>query len=419
METQETAPDSKVIFLSILGLVAIVLLIALVVPRLIMEKPDQVAREPLEVKYVIGENVSLKVFSENKTEKPKPGSLFQRKDKLDVGKDSEIEMALPDMFHLRLKENSRLESKRPSQNPLNYHLSLTDGRLLGITESKFKHEGGVLDVETPSFELHLQDAAFQVRFDKKSRTGTVGILRGSGEIVPKKGNPVTLRGLQKVEIKNDQAVSSTPAKVIDQDWVEMKEAYELIPKTAASEAQQIDLSKRAGDFFNYVFDHGTFYSPKIGFAEREFLQDERGEVSLKIKYDVFPRAAIVGMYIKTRNFNLSKFGGIDFDVRTSGDENYPESIRIELKSKYTTIRAFKPRNFTPDWQTIHLPFFGNRNSPITEMTVVFTNDTVGPNKVGTLEFRNFRLLPLTETPTTDSSNHNDKEKPSEKAISVN
>ncbi|MBI4711554.1 MAG: hypothetical protein HY767_03725, partial [Candidatus Omnitrophica bacterium] len=174
-----------------------------------------------------------------------------------------------------------------------------------------------------------------------------------------------------------------------------KETYELLAKSAAMEAEQINLSKLAGNFFDVVFDHGTFFTPKIGYAGREFFKDpDLGQVLLETEYDVFPAGSFCGVYIKTRDFDISKYAGLSFEIRRKGEEGVPESFFIELKSRGNVVRRFAPRNFEKDWKPIEFDFHANKSIVVNEVVFVFTNARVGEAKKGMLEFRNINLIPL-------------------------
>jgi len=227
----------------------------------------------------------------------------------------------------------------------------------------------------------------------------IGVLEGHVTTSPAASlNPklVTIGALKKVELEKAKNIQE-PVPVTEEEWSQLREAYELVDRGAAFEARQMDLSKEAGGFFQSVFDHGTFYSPRIGFSEREFIKEKDGKVYFQAGYDVFPRAAVVGVYFKIRNLDLSKFDALEFEARRSPDEHFPDSFRIELKSKTATVRGYAQRNFEPDWKTVRLPFQAGKSLPISEMVFVFTNETAGVDKKGALQFRNFTLIPLSKS----------------------
>ena len=167
------------------------------------------------------------------------------------------------------------------------------------------------------------------------------------------------------------------------------------------EAEQIDLSKSAGSFFNVVFDHGSFYTPKVGYAGREFFKDpDSGQVFLETEYDVFPMGSFSGVYIKTRDFDISKYTGLSFEVRRKAEEGAPESFFIELKSKGNVVRRYAPRTFEKTWKLVEFDFHEKKPLVVNEVVFVFTNARVGEAKKGMLEFRNIELIPLPKATAT-------------------
>jgi len=167
-----------------------------------------------------------------------------------------------------------------------------------------------------------------------------------------------------------------------------------LQKSGILEARQLDLSKEAGSLFQYVFDHGTFYTPQFGFAEREFIKDAvTGKVRLELSYDVFPKTSFGGVYLKTRNFDLSRFKALKFQARGDPKEGYPESIRIELKSGRSVIRAFAPRDFKESWQSFAFPFRVNRPTPISEITLVISHEKAQRYPKGKLHLREVDFEP--------------------------
>ena len=88
-----------------------------------------------------------------------------------------------------------------------------------------------------------------------------------------------------------------------------------------------------------IFDHGTFYNERNGFAEREFFKDpESGEVFLEARYDVFPTTSWVGLYFKIRGVDLSQFDTLRFNARRPSEGGYPNRFLIELKNKNQIVR---------------------------------------------------------------------------------
>jgi len=339
---------------------------------------------------------------------PRRGEDFTSVQELKTGADGTVNFRVPDEIHLRLKENSTLKnevSKLIGKQEI-YKLRLSQGVLLGSTtrqfERKQKAQNALLEVLTRDYIASIHGAIFRVQATDQSNK--VGVLRGFVEVSSpglffrKQG--VRIRGLEESVVEG--GAIQPAAKVTRESWGLMKESYELLEKTAVMEAEQIDLSKNAGSFFNYVFDHGTFYTPKIGYANREFFKDpDSGEVFLEAEYDVFPTGAFSGVYIKTRNFDLSKFAGLSFEVRRNAEEAAPDSFFIELKSKGNVVRRFSPKTFGRDWKLVEFDFHEKKPLAVNEVTFVFTNARVGEAKKGVLEFRKLDLIPRpTEVPLT-------------------
>lgn len=335
---------------------------------------------------------------------PKRGEEFSASQKLKTGSDGIINFKVENELHLRLKENSELEnlaSQKRGEKEI-YKLHLKQGVLLGATTKQFDREQAagtaILRITTSDYITDIHGAIFRIQAAlQQGDADKVGVLRGSAEVskpIPFfKPAGIRIRGLENVHITD--GVIPPAERVTQAEWSAMKEAYELIEKTAVKEAEQIDLSKQAGSFFNYVFDHGTFYTPKSGYAGREFYKDpEAGKVFLETEYDVFPAGSFVGVYIKVRDFDASKYSGLALDIRRKPDEGTPESFMIELKSKGNVVRRFAPRGFERDWKTMTFDFHAKTELLVNEVVFVFTNARVGEAKKGILEFRNLDLIPL-------------------------
>jgi hypothetical protein len=228
----------------------------------------------------------------------------------------------------------------------------------------------------------------------------VGVLKGnlhvdSGPFF--KRETASVKPLEYIDAEKGLPLGK-PVRVTREYWNQLKEAYELCATSAEAEAVQLDLSKHAGTFFKYVFDHGTFYTPKIGFARREFVKDDAsGDVYFELEYDVFPKGSYVGMYTKARDFDLSQFKAFEFEVRTIPDEGFPESLRIEVKSGTNIVKVFQPFGFTPTWQKISIPIHYEKATPINEVTIVILNEKAGENKKGILHFKRFNVIPLDDS----------------------
>jgi hypothetical protein len=335
---------------------------------------------------------------------PRRGEEFVTSQKLKTGSDGLVNFQVENEIQLRLKENSEIrnEESRIKGKQEVYKLRLESGVLLGATTRQFERKQtdnkASLMIETRDGVANVHGAIFRVQaFVREGQVCKVGVLRGFVEV--SKPSPffrsegVRIRGLEETSIAD--GVIQPPKKVTAEEWGLMKESYELIEKTAATEAEQIDLSKMAGSFFNVVFDHGTFFTPKIGYAGREFFKDpDSGEILLETEYDVFPVGSFCGVYFKTRDFDISKYTGFSFEIRRKADEGAPESFYIELKSKGNVVRRYSPRTFEKAWKPVEFDFHAQKPLSVNEMVFVFTNARVGEAKKGILEFRNIKLIPL-------------------------
>ena len=324
----------------------------------------------------------------------KRGETIRVNDKIRTAPGAEIDIRVPDQIRIRIKESSEAVIKKPNllDRALRYRLHLLRGSLLGSTDKKFK--GKRLEVSTPVLVAAVRGTTFQIEMNPENRESAVRVLEGTVKVKSFRGlKTVTVRSLEKTEIKGKTPLSK-PIRVSRQEWNKLKEGYELFEKSAAVEARQLDLSKQAGNLFHYVFDHGTFYTPNFGFADREFIREEgTGKVYLKISYDVFPTGSFVGMYIKIRDFDLARFKSVEFQVRGEPEEGYPDSVKIEMKSGTGVVRAFVPRDFKQTWQSFQFPLRFSRATSLSEVTIVFANEKAGDHKKGSLYFRDFTLVP--------------------------
>lgn len=334
---------------------------------------------------------------------PARGEEIRAMQKLRTGSDGVINFQTEGQIRLRLREDSLLENKECGtlrQKEI-YKFYLDHGVLFGATTKTFDRkeaaDKAALEVRTPGLVADVHGGLFRIQGSSgQGGDNKVGVLRGSAEVfLPSlffRKSGVRVRGLEKTVLID--GVLSPPARVSPEEWAEMKEAYELIEKTAVMEAQQIDLSKDAGTLFAHVFDHGTFFTPKVGYAGREFYKDpDSGEVYLDVEYDVFPAGSFDGVYMKARDLDAAQYEGLSFDVRRNGEEGFPDSFSIELKSKGNVVRRFAPRGFLREWTPMQFEFHAQKTTPISEVVFVFTNARAGEAKKGMLVFRNINLIP--------------------------
>ena len=341
---------------------------------------------------------------------PKRGEGLKTSQQLKTGADGMVNFQVENEIHLRLKQNSELknEESRVSGKREIYKLRLAQGVLLGATtrqfERKQKADQAVLQILTRDYIANIHGAIFRVQATAQlGPDNKVGVLRGFAEVsTPSpffQSKGIRIRGLEETSVVGGVVQPAT--RVNAKSWGFMKESYELLEKSAVMEAEQIDLSKSAGSFFNYVFDHGTFYTPKVGYAGREFFKDpDSGEVLLETEYDVFPAGSFCGVYIKTRDFDISKYAGLSFEVRRNSEEGTPDSFFIEVKSKGNVVRRYAPRTFERTWKRVEFDFRAQKPLPVNEVVFVFTNARAGEAKKGVLEFRHINLIPLLAAAST-------------------
>ncbi len=400
----------------ILPLAIILGLALLAFPFLFMPTRGQ---PPLEISNFVGKP---EIYSQEKGAwiPAERGGKIGVHDKIRTDDKTEVDLRLPDMMSARLKPGSQLEGRGAKfyEKDKAYRMHLQKGSILVSAEKAL--EGNGLKVSTPVMVAAVRSTMFQVRYDPSSNLAWVGVLRGKVDVESKtslfgKSKSVTVESLEKTEFKSGEELIQ-PVRLSREEWDGLKEAYELIQKSAAAEAAQIDLSKKAGNLFEFVYDQGTFYMPKIGYAGREFIQDETtGEVYMEAEYDVFPTTAFTGIYILTRNLDLSKFQAFEFEARRKPGERFPEQFRIELKSKGDVLRGFSPKQFKSDWEKMSFPINFTKPTPITEFTFVFANDKVGEYKRGALQFKNFTLVPAPPRPEGEEPPAAASEAPAKKA----
>ncbi len=328
--------------------------------------------------------------------------------KIRTGRGGRVDLTIPGQAYLRLQENSFLEIRAPQlfERGTDFRLHLERGTLLAATDKKY--EGNYYEVTTPGLTARAgKGGLFRISLPvgpPPAVPPSVTVLRGTVKVRPNSAGIhrwITVKNLEKTVVDR-QGRPGEPYQMSRQDWREVKEAYELGMKESGFERRQMDLSKSAGNLFEHVLDHGTFYTPELGYALREFsLDGNSGEAHLEIEYDVFPTGAFVGMYMKTRDFNLADFGGLEFQVRTVSGEDAPSSFRIEIKSKFGIARTFKASYFAAEWTTVRFPWKARKDTPIAEVTLVFSWDRVGDHKKGFLEFRNFTLIPRAASAQTN------------------
>lgn len=356
------------------------------------------AVQNLEIKEVAGE---VQHYSRESGEwsAAKSGDILAMGDRLATGEASEVNFGADDQIKVRLKGLSEFTYKGAAfleKQPL-MRFALDDGVMFIATQKGLGKE--FFEIVTPHFRTKAKSGYFRIEVDREQGNTSVGLLRGNAEVFKnelfaKEG--VTLKGLESIKAEQGKA-SNAPARVTRDEWKQMNEVYDLILKSEADEGVQMDLAKEAGDFFGFVFDHGTFYTPKFGYCGREFFRDpDSGEVLMEMEYDVFPRGSFSGAYIKVRDMDLEKFEAIQFDIRRVEDEGFPQNVRIELKNKSGTVRAFAAKSPNRQWETLTFPLHVRKETDLNEVTFVFMHDRVGEFKRGALQLRRVTAIPKPE-----------------------
>lgn len=363
-------------------------------------RPGKAPSDVLEVSSFTGD---VQVF-DKLTGKWSPidrGRKLQIGDRLKTGAEAEVDMEVPEKIRVRVKQNSEFGFMGPKMYEKNPYIrmQLDRGEMLAATQKGFGDER--LDIETPHFTAKSQGGYFRVRTSEESKKSWLGLMRGKAKIQTGElfgGKTFEVQGLEVAEAEAGKPISE-PRRVSKDEWQELSEVYQLTVKSAALEAEQLDLSKSTGSLFDFVFDHGTFYTPEFGYALREFFKDENtGGVSLEVEYDVFPKGSFVGMYIKTRDLDLSQYSHLEFEMRQVPDEGFPQAIRLEIKSKSGVARAFAAKLPRKDWEKVSFPLHVKESIFSTELALVFLHDRVGEYKKGSVQFRNVNLIKAEKPP---------------------
>lgn len=385
------------------------------IPLTLKEQMEPVKNpEPSTISTTVGPNLKepsalltsfygdVKVVGPNGERKAEKNRQILKGETIEVGATGEAVLQLQELYVLRLKSNTKLTQLEPKRDEafsgkerVTYRFKLDQGSLLGTT----KYRGD----KTDNLNLLVKDRVFDVqdstfRVELSDASPWVGVLRGSMkssvEDIPSQ-KPFMIHALEKEPLTATPVTA--PVQVSEQEWGLLRETYEMNMKTAAEEAGQVELSKRAGNFFESVFDHGTFYTENVGYTVRDFYEDKAsGMVYLEAEYDVFPSNSFVGLYVLTRELDASNYGGLRFDVRRKPGEGYPDRFYIEIKSKGQIINRFEITDIKPGWEARQIDFFTQTSTPITEVTVVFLNESIGKGKKGFIQMRNVQMVPLTE-----------------------
>lgn len=359
---------------------------------------------PLEVVTFAGKGVEVSPTG-HKWEKPRVGAAVSAVQHIRTGADGEIDLQYGKTGFIRLKENSEVVYMAPAYNSsAQARLQIVKGNALVANtggenfEIAFTEKSGPVP---PPF--YADSSTMRVRSEG---TSYYMVSMNSAPSIHNLRGKVFLNSLGKeTEVKERESLLNAtsagvkPSQISQDDWRLTREAYEVPPKSAASEAAQLDMAKKSGNFFRFVIDHGTFYQQKFGWCEREFVTPGDGSpVYLETTYDVFPVSSWVGVYLKTRNFDISKFKTFKMEARRIEGRPHPDNIRIEFKAKYQVIQAFAIKMVQKDWEKIEFPLRISKETPINEMTIIFSNDKVGSEKSGGVQFRNFELVDADKKP---------------------
>ena len=316
--------------------------------------------------------------------------MLNPRDKIRTQSDSDLDFRIPEVLDLRLKASSELEiMKTKYEEELKFKLN--KGGLLGLTGDQFGNRE--LEVITPRLISTVQgNASFLIQTGKVY--SSAGALVGQITVqLPKSKNIVTIHTLETFMRTDDKKMELKTKRVNYQEWKALSEVRDLTVVSAEEMAEQFDLRKKAGNFFNYVFDEGVFFKPNWGYAEREFYEDsESKQVILRITYDVFPQSSFSGMYFKIRGLDLSKVHRISMNVKSDPGKSVPNQFRIEFKDQLSTVRGFAVSPISKDWKNYAFDFNTLKPTPVGEMVFVFENIRVGAlNTSGTVYIKDLTI----------------------------
>ncbi len=309
------------------------------------------------------------------TRKLRKGIIFKFQDKVRTGKEADIDFEVAGMFRYRLKEDSELEIRRSEHGQT--ALKLERGLVLGETTSDGK--GEMLQVETDPFILRFREAAFMVRAIDAEHA-SLDVLEGTVDAINSNASKtISVGSFQHVTVTQGAANSFRADPISLQDWKALNEIRDIRVASMPEEREQVNLRKAAGGLFRYVFDEGAFYTPNFGFAKRRFYRDKKTNfVALRIDYDVFPQGSYSGMYLKTRDLDLSKFKRFSFRLKGDSRKPVPNEMRIEFKNRRAILFGFaaRPKSDGEDLYAFELK--AAKPTPISEIAFVFEHQKVGP-----------------------------------------
>lgn len=302
--------------------------------------------------------------------------VLHPRDKIRTQNDSDLDFRVPGVLDLRLKASSELEIVRTKRDQ-EFKFKLNKGGLLGLTGDQFGTDN--LQVVTPHLISTVQDhASFLIQTGKTY--SSTGVLTGQILVQPSKKSKqkIILSALETSMIMEGKKIELRPKRINDQEWKALNEVRDLTVVTPEKIAGQVGLRKKAGNFFNYVFDEGAFFQPNWSYAEREFYEDAQSQkIILQVDYDVFPRNSFSGLYFKTRNLDLSKVHRIGMSVKSAAGKPIPDQFRIELKDRFSTARAFTVKSISRDWKNYSFELKMTKPTPAEEIAFVFENSRIG------------------------------------------
>ncbi|MBI3999587.1 MAG: FecR domain-containing protein [Candidatus Omnitrophica bacterium] len=301
------------------------------------------------------------------------------RDKIRIGADSNLDLKIPNAYDLRLKFSTEVEilPHKHSSNPKALRFKLLKGSIFGLPDKESQDQ--TIEIETPALLTHIPHASFMVQVTKNGQS-SIEILDGTVQVHTHQSKEVIhIQALEMLTATRGEKTIPKPKRVNYQEWRFLNEVRDLTTVTVQEVAEQVDLRKKAGSFFNYVFDEGVFFKPNWGYAEREFYQDEDTKaVILRLHYDVYPQDSYSGMYFKIRGLDLSQVQRLTFSMKGAAGKPLPNQLRIEFKDKFSIVRGFSIKPVTEDWRFYAFDFNAQKPTFVSEMVFVFENSRIGP-----------------------------------------
>jgi len=323
------------------------------------------------------------------TRKTAVDAMIHSGDRVRTGKGADIDFKIPGFIDVRLKPASELHLIASRSEEM-IHLKLHHGTLLAMTEAEIGMRKAELEYD--SFRMVTEGGSLMLSGEEPNRF-SLSVLDGVVELRDNRFDEMTqVNALEIFSASEEDVQLPKPARVTYQQWRAVNEVRDLSFTPTEEIKRQRDLTKEAGSLFKYVFDEGTFFTPNLGYAERTFYKDDDGVVVLRVHYDVYPQDSYSGIYLKTRDLDISKFKGLSFELRSASDQPIPNLIRIEMKDRLSTVRGFAVKPITRDWRLYAFNFNAQKQTPVTEIVFVFENTRVGPlSLIGTVYIKNISI----------------------------